>query len=565
MKCSACQATLSEGARFCAQCATPVPVQKPDADPVRDALAKALGTHYRIVRLLGRGGMGAVYLAHEDGLDRDVAIKALPPDRAGSTEIRERFRREARTAARLTHPNVVPLHTFGEVAGTMYYVMGYVPGHSLAARLASEGPLPELEAKRLLAEIAGALAYAHQQGVVHRDIKPDNILLEEGSGRPLLTDFGIAKAVAGEESLTSTGSIIGTPSYMSPEQASGKGEVDARSDLYSLGVMAYAMLAGRLPFQGKTSAEVILQHMTRAPAPLASVAPLVSATLAAAVMRCLEKDPAARWAQAGDLVAALRSQTDDPDALPNELEHVDGGGLQLSSFLCYGLLIAVWGMYFGRLVPQYVGVRPFSFGPGPYFFAILIVAMSVVIAAPSARAIALCRRRGFSWSEIVRAAFRQPVGWPLFYPRSLRRPSNVWDRLPAPARITRSVWTTAFVVFALALPPFLWAGAYSGDFPRAARNVETVQAVALYSLLFAALSAFGVVLWAKRVLRNATLERSLLTDNFLLRAPLSATGFWTRPEVRTLLAPLEREQANPKAISPKESPATATEAPTLQR
>ncbi len=552
---------MSEGARFCAQCATPVPVQNPDEDPVRDALAKALGTHYRIVRLLGRGGMGAVYLAHEDGLDRDVAIKALPPERAGSAEIRERFRREARTAARLTHPNVVPLHTFGEVEGTMYYVMGYVPGQSLAARLASEGPLPEPEAKRLLAEIAGALEYAHQQGVVHRDIKPDNILLEDGSGRPLLTDFGIAKAVAGEESLTSTGSIIGTPSYMSPEQASGRGEVDARSDLYSLGVMAYAMLTGRLPFQGKTSAEVILQHMTRAPAPLASVAPLVSATLAAAVMRCLEKDPVARWARAGDLVAALRPQTDDPDALPIELEHVDGRGLQFASFLGFGLMIAAWGVYFSLLVPPNLGVRPFWFGPGPFFLALVVVILSWLF-APEPRAITLCRQRGFSWSEIVRNAFRQPLGWPLFYPRSLRRPSNVWDRLPDPARVTRSVWTAVFVVAVLALPPFLWAAAYSFDFPRAARNVETVHRSALAALIFAALSAFGVVLWAKRALRNPVLERSLLTENFLLGAPLSATGFWTRPEVRALLVPQEPAS---KTRSPQGPAEPETEAPTLLR
>jgi serine/threonine-protein kinase len=224
-------------------------------------------------RLLGRGGMGAVYLAHELALDRDVAIKVLPPEFAGAPELRERFRREARTAARLNHPNIVPLYTFGEVDGLMYFVMGYVAGESLAGRLKREGALAPDEAYSLLADIADALSYAHRHGVVHRDIKPDNILIDGESGSPRLTDFGIAKAAASDAQLTMTGQMIGTPAYMSPEQALGSPEADARSDIYSLGVVAYEMVSGRLPFDAKTPMDSLMQRLKQEPRPLRAVAP----------------------------------------------------------------------------------------------------------------------------------------------------------------------------------------------------------------------------------------------------------------------------------------------------
>ena len=194
MQCPACNVALPTDARFCLSCGERVERPAPDApaDLLRDALEKAIGFH-RIERLL-TGGMGAVYLAHELALDRDVAIKVLPPERAGSRDVRERFRREARTAARLSHPNIVPLYTFGETAGLVYFVMGYVPGESLAARLQTRGALTAVDARVLLAAICDALDYAHRQGIVHRDIKPDNILIDAASGAPLLTDFGTLPA-----------------------------------------------------------------------------------------------------------------------------------------------------------------------------------------------------------------------------------------------------------------------------------------------------------------------------------------------------------------------------------
>ncbi len=275
------------------------------ADPLRAALETALGAQYEIVRLLGRGGMGAVYLARERALDRTVAIKVLPPEIAVSAEAQERFRREARTAAKLTHPNIVPLHTFGEVEGMMYFVMGYVRGESLADRMRRDEELPPDDARRILSAMADALDYAHRQGVVHRDIKPDNILLEEESGRPMLTDFGIAKAAASGETLTELGTAIGTPHYMSPEQASGERDLDGRSDLYSLGVVGYAMLAGRLPFEGSMAQEVLVQHVTKAPASLETVASDVPEDLSRVVMRCLAKEPDARWPDGKSLHEAI--------------------------------------------------------------------------------------------------------------------------------------------------------------------------------------------------------------------------------------------------------------------
>jgi serine/threonine protein kinase len=190
-------------------------------DSLRVSLEAALGSQYSIQRLLGRGGMAAVYLATERSLERSVAIKVLAPEMSATVDSTERFRREARIAARLAHPNIVPLYAFGEVDGLWYYVMGHVRGGSLAERLSFEGTLPWEAVSRVVAEIADALDYAHRQGVIHRDIKPANVLLEDESGRAMLTDFGIARNVDTRDRLTITGLLVGTPHYMTPDQAMG--------------------------------------------------------------------------------------------------------------------------------------------------------------------------------------------------------------------------------------------------------------------------------------------------------------------------------------------------------
>ncbi|MFL5604925.1 MAG: serine/threonine-protein kinase, partial [Gemmatimonadaceae bacterium] len=213
-------------------------------DHLLDRLVVAVGAQYLVDVEIGRGGMAVVYRATDLRLHRRVAIKVLPPELAFNGDVRERFLREAQTSAQLTHPNIVPIFTVDEREGMVYFVMALVDGETLGQRLARTPRLPVEQVKRILVDVADALAYAHAQGVVHRDVKPDNIMLDRTSGRALVTDFGIARAAAGDSRLTVTGVAIGTPAYMSPEQALGERELDGRSDIYSLGVIGYQMLAG---------------------------------------------------------------------------------------------------------------------------------------------------------------------------------------------------------------------------------------------------------------------------------------------------------------------------------
>jgi len=272
---------------------------------VPDALRQALADRYAIERELGQGGMATVYLAEDLKHHRQVAIKVLKPELAAAVGS-ERFLREIEIAAQLSHPHILPLHDSGAADGFLYYVMPYVEGESLRDRLQRAGTLPIGDTLRLLRDVADALAYAHQHGVVHRDIKPDNVML---AGRhALVTDFGVAKAVsaAGEGAqLTSVGISVGTPAYMAPEQAAADPNVDHRADLYAFGVLAYEMLAGHLPFADASAQAVMMAHLTERPRPLLEVREGVPLALAATVMRCLEKEPGARFQSADELLAEL--------------------------------------------------------------------------------------------------------------------------------------------------------------------------------------------------------------------------------------------------------------------
>ncbi len=269
---------------------------------IPDRLSTAVADHYRIEREVGHGGMATVYLAHDVKHDRKVALKVLRPDLA-ATLGPDRFLREVRIAANLQHPHVLPLYDSGEADGFLYYVMPFVDGESLRAKLDREGELPISEAVRILKEVTDALAYAHEQGVVHRDIKPDNVML---SGRhALVTDFGVAKAVSeatGRQQITTAGVALGTPAYMAPEQAAADPHVDHRADIYALGAMAYELLAGRPPFTGTTPQQVLSAHVTTVPEPVTAHRAAVPLELANLVMRCLEKKPADRWQSADDLL-----------------------------------------------------------------------------------------------------------------------------------------------------------------------------------------------------------------------------------------------------------------------
>lgn len=265
-----------------------------------DRLTAALASRYAIERELGAGGMATVYLARDLRHDRPVAVKVLRPALAAALGP-ERFLREIKIAAQLQHPNILPVHDSGEAEGFLYYVMPYVEGESLRHKLAREGELPVAEAAKILREVVDALAYAHEHGVVHRDIKPDNVML---SGRhAMVMDFGVAKAVseATGTRLTGTGMALGTPTYMAPEQAAADPHVDHRADVYAVGVLAYEMLAGRPPFEG-TAEAIFSGHLARPPQPVTDYRASVPPALGALVMRCLEKKPADRWQSCEELL-----------------------------------------------------------------------------------------------------------------------------------------------------------------------------------------------------------------------------------------------------------------------
>ena len=281
----------------------------------RAAIGAALADDYVVECEIGRGGMGVVYRARDIRLDRLVAIKVLPPNLGGVEDVRARFLREARTAARLAHPNIVPIHRADELGGYPFFVMGLVQGESLAERLRTRGPLAPADALPVLADVSRALAYAHAHGVVHRDIKPENILIDSASGRAMVTDFGIAR-LAEASPLTATGQVLGTVYFMSPEQVASDA-LDGRSDLYSLGVVGFLALSGRYPFDGATASAVLVAHVTKVAPPLQDAAPHIPDAVARIIDRCLMRDPAARFPDGDALARALddaRSEAGVPRA-----------------------------------------------------------------------------------------------------------------------------------------------------------------------------------------------------------------------------------------------------------
>src|ERR1039458_9961116 len=274
---------------------------------LRDQLQATLSGSYTLERELGGGGMSRVFVAEETALGRKVVIKVLPPETAAQVSL-ERFKREILLAAKLQHPHIVPLHSAGESNGLPYFTMPFVEGESLRIRLARHGELPVNDAIRILREIASALAYAHEHGIVHRDIKPDNVLLSGGSA--MVTDFGVAKALSASTNaelggVTSLGVALGTPAYMAAEQAAADPAIDHRADIYAFGVLAYELLTGQPPFAGRTPQNLLAAHVTEAPEAISKRRASLPVALAALVMRCLEKRPADRPQTAAELVHAL--------------------------------------------------------------------------------------------------------------------------------------------------------------------------------------------------------------------------------------------------------------------
>jgi eukaryotic-like serine/threonine-protein kinase len=312
-ECARCHTPLPVDGRFCSHCGTPsgegAHSCPPDpTDELRERLARALAGRYEITRLLGRGGMAVVFLAQDLALERQVAIKVLPPDMSQDTKLIPRFQQEAKTAAKLDHPNIIPIYRVESEAGLNYFVMKYVTGHSLDQML-DQGPLPIDLARRVLREAALALGHAHKRGIVHRDVKPANIMLET-DGRVVLTDFGISKALEGGSALTGTGAIIGTPHYMAPEQAKGL-EVDGRADQYSLAVVGHQILTGKQPFEG-SSHSILYKHVFEPPPRIFEVRPDAPADLCAALDRALSKEPEKRFGSMEEFATAVSGERTGP-------------------------------------------------------------------------------------------------------------------------------------------------------------------------------------------------------------------------------------------------------------
>ncbi len=300
-------------------------------------LQEVLAGRYSIERELGRGGMGIVLLARDVALDRPVAIKLLPPHLAATPEARDRFLQEARTAAGLSHPNIVPIHLVEAHGDLVFFVMGYVDGETLRERVERGGPLSPRLAMKLLQEVAWALAYAHQRGLIHRDVKPDNIMIERATERALVTDFGIALGKQDEGAQVGK-VVIGTARYMSPEQACGE-PVDARSDLYSLGATFFFALTGRAPFEGTTLSAILAKQVSE-PAPLVqAIRPQVPAKLAAIIDRCLEKLPANRY-QTGDDVARVVGEARGRDFRAPPLVRAFTRNAQVSTMVLLATMLA---------------------------------------------------------------------------------------------------------------------------------------------------------------------------------------------------------------------------------
>lgn len=272
-----------------------------------DRLQQALGEHFTVERVLGTGGFAAVFRVRDQVLKRDLAVKVLNPDLLASTRTRERFQREAETIARLSHPHVVQVHFIGREGDLLYIGMPCIEGGTLADRLTRDGALPVAETVRVLSEVAGALAHAHKKGIVHRDIKTQNVLLDADGGRCLVTDFGIARA-DDASALTSTGVVIGTPAYLSPEQISGdKG--DHRVDIYALGVLAYEIVTGRLPFEGTSTTAAMMKRFEGPPPPPSTLRAEVPRFLDDLIGKCLALEPNDRFQSADELLAELHTSS----------------------------------------------------------------------------------------------------------------------------------------------------------------------------------------------------------------------------------------------------------------
>ena len=484
------------------------PIAHDQEDATRELLVVALGNQYQVIRELGRGGMGAVYLAREKALERLVAIKVLKPELAASPDSRERFRREARIVANLSHPGILQLHTFGDVGDVWYFVMSYVRGESLADVLQRRNRIPWTEAHRILVELADALSCAHAYPVVHRDIKPANIMIEAESGRTVLTDFGISKLFGSDDSLTASGAVVGTPRYMSPEQTLARSEVDERSDIYSLGAVAYRMLTGREPFADGTSLQLMYARLTTDPEPVCVVNPDVPEELSATVMKCLAREPEARWQTAALLRDELKEMGERAmDGLPEGVRDIPS----------YGPYAMIWWMGF-------TGVAFFT--SQTMLDRVLLLLVATLIPVGLFLHIWLMGARDVGAARFIRIALRPPEWWGMYWPVACRRPSDLWSRLPFAGRLSRAALTAFFVIVPGAVLIRKLLGSDTPPF---------VDSSLVAAELFAAALAGGAVAWGffwamQRGLSGAETWRLLIGST-------TPSAGWNSPGLGKLLTP----------------------------
>ncbi|HVH67585.1 MAG TPA: serine/threonine-protein kinase [Gemmatimonadales bacterium] len=453
-------------------------------DPLLPDLQQALAGRYVLERRLGRGGMGVVYLARELRLDRRVAIKLLPPDRAVQPDARDLFLHEARTAARLSHPGIVPIFAVHEVRDFVFFVMAYIEGETLGQRVRDGGPLRPPAAGRVLEEVARALAYAHARGVVHRDVKPDNILLDRTTGRALVTDFGIARVDAGISSASRR--VVGTAEFMSPEQAVG-GPVDARSDLYSLGVVGFFTLSGTLPFQASDAMAVLARHVADPPPPLASVAPGIPRRLAEAIDRCLAKRPDARFADGAALAEAVGAALDRRAAVAVRAFLTEARHLS-PTMLFYG---AVAGVVVPLLTMRFLELAD------PRARVATAVAAAVIVLVPvaiTARRVRRLVKEGYRREDLV-DALRAELAH--------RREELAFLYGDGPSRLERTLRRVAYVSVAA-------AGAVVGALERFPGALDVTAARWLFGVAAAtALLAAAFARWRTEHRTDLTAERRL--------------------------------------------------------
>lgn len=389
--CAACSQEIDLGVQYCPRCGTPNPEAPTIATPtgggaaqppaaggeIRGRLQGALGRDFIVEEPIGQGGFATVYAVQDRKLSRRIAVKVLHPDLTASLSTVGRFIREAEAAASLSHPHILPIFFVGEGQGLVYFGMPLVEGETLDQLLGREGQLPEDEVVRIGAEIAEALADAHAREIVHRDVKPANVLLQGPRRRVLVADFGIAKAATGSTgTLTGSGVVIGSPHYMSPEQASGSGDVDGRSDVYALGIVLWQMLTGRVPFDAPDSRDVLMQHLTRPIPPVRASRSSVRPALARVVERCAAKNRGDRFQTAQDVAEALRAAVSAEQPTPERRSRsralLAAGTVVVAAAAVAGAILlrgaggdgpgAETGVAGGRPVAPVVAVLPFEVG-----------------------------------------------------------------------------------------------------------------------------------------------------------------------------------------------------------